>query len=156
MARCSECGFLAIRNGESRNLEELEFGSRQSGEIDEHKYIRIPVCFVMTVSLDKEAKELRQLPQYKTGQNNIDWNALTKEMLNKERKCESFTEWHQGYTPKEHREMLDRQEWRDWQAKQRKEDKRWRMIELIVFGIISVLVAGGFTLLGAFISRGGH
>lgn len=44
---------------------------------------------------------------------------------------------------------------RKWREEQRKEDKHWRIIEIIVIGLISVLVAGGFTLLGAFISRGG-
>ena len=43
---------------------------------------------------------------------------------------------------------------RKWREKQDKEDKHWRKIELIVFGVIAVLVAGGFTVLGAFIQRG--
>ena len=77
------------------------------------------------------------------------------QVIHEERECgESFTEWQLGFTPKEHREMLDRKEWRDWQERQRKEDKHWRVIELIVLGIIAVLVAGGFTVLGAFIERG--
>ena len=70
-----------------------------------------------------------------------------------------------GFSPKEHREMMDR-EWmlkwqadreeadRKWREKQRQEDKQWRRIELIVIGIIGVLVAGGFAVLGAFIQRG--
>ncbi len=61
--------------------------------------------------------------------------------------------------------MLDRMALLKWQAEreeadrkyhkeERREDKRWRVIELIVLGVISVLVAGGFTILGAYISRG--
>lgn len=77
------------------------------------------------------------------------------QVIQKERECgESFTEWQLGFTPKEHREMLDRQEFLKWQARQRNEDKRWRVIELIVIGVITVVIAGGFTIFGAFIERG--
>ena len=66
---------------------------------------------------------------------------------------------------KEHREMMDRDrmlQWqaqredadREWRERQRNDDKRWRRIELIVIGVIGVLVAGGFAILGAFIQRG--
>ena len=50
--------------------------------------------------------------------------------------------------------MLDRQRWQEWHEEQRREDKRWRVIELIVIGIITIVIAGGFTILGAFIERG--
>ena len=50
--------------------------------------------------------------------------------------------------------MLDRQRFLDWQAEQRRKDKRWRKIELLVLVILTLVVAGGFTLLGAFIERG--
>ena len=50
--------------------------------------------------------------------------------------------------------MLERQRWKEWQEEQRRSDRRWRIIELIVLGIIVTLLAGGFTILGAFIERG--
>jgi len=36
----------------------------------------------------------------------------------------------------------------------RKWEKKWRIIEIIVLGIFAVIVAGGFTVLGAFLQRG--
>jgi hypothetical protein len=160
MVKCSECGFLSARNTETRVLEEIESKSRQDGNIGKQRYVLIPVCFVMAASFDEEAEELRRLPEYAGRRNEIEehippnWSAITSTIIHKERQCDSFVEWKQGSTPKEHQEMLDRQEWRNWQEKQRKEDKRWRIIELIVFGVIAVLVAGGFTILGALIERG--
>ena len=50
--------------------------------------------------------------------------------------------------------MQDRQWLYDVEERRRKEDKNWRRIELIVLGVIAVLVAGGFTILGAIIGRG--
>ena len=50
--------------------------------------------------------------------------------------------------------MVDRQKFMEWQERQRKDDGHWRIIELIVLGFIAVVVAGGFTILGAFIERG--
>jgi hypothetical protein len=80
----------------------------------------------------------------------------TFEAIQEERECPDFTEWHPGFTPKEHQEMLDRQrllEWqaeredddRKWHAKQREEDKSIRRLELWT----AVIIAGGFTVVGA-------
>jgi len=60
--------------------------------------------------------------------------------------------------------MMDKKEMLEWQATredndrkwrdaQRNDDKRWRRTELIVLGIVSVVIAGCFTLLGSLISR---
>jgi hypothetical protein len=160
MVKCSECGFLAARNTETRILEEVEYKSRQDGNMGRQRYVLIPVCFAMAFNFDKEVKELRKSPKFATRRNEIgeiiypEWKDCVKPILNMERECSSFVQWQQGFTPKEHQEMMDRQEWRNWQEKQRKEDKHWRIIELIVFGVIAVLVAGGFTILGALIERG--
>ena len=71
-------------------------------------------------------------------------------IIDDDRTCQEFTKWRQGFTPKEHREMLDRKDFREWQEKQRKSDRWWRIIEVFIL----VVFAGLFTLLGAFIGRG--
>jgi hypothetical protein len=40
--------------------------------------------------------------------------------------CDEFTEWQQGSSPKEHREMMDRKEMLKWQADREDADKKWR------------------------------
>lgn len=163
MVKCAECGYLSARNEKTRKLEEIEEESRHDGNIHKQLYVHIPICFVRSYNLTEETKLLRH--EDTTDRKELDWRKYVKEIINKERECEPFTEWHQGYEPKEHQEMIDREKMLKWQAKredddkiwrenQRKEDKRWRIIELIVSVIILGLMAGGFTILGAFISRG--
>jgi len=84
-----------------------------------------------------------------------------KDAINEEIECESFMEWRQGFTPKEHREMLDRERLLKWQAEREEEDRKWREEQRkadrcwrIYEGIGFVILAGLFTILGAYIARG--
>jgi len=145
MFKCSECGYLAVRARTSRELREAEGEYRKRGlriAISEH----IPICFA-------QVRDFREEIIKEKGASDLD-SVDVIPFVSQEIDCNSFTKWIQGLTPKEHREMLDRQEWRDWQERQRKSDRYWRIVELIVLGFIAVVVAGGFTILGAFIERG--
>ncbi len=151
MVKCAECGFLAIRNTESRELEEAEEIFREKGVVPTTGYLEgqptsrhepLPLCFAQVCDLKAEFKKADKMgsPGY----------VALDSVIHMERDCSDFTPWQQGFTPKEHREMLDRQEWRDWQERQRKADRRWRIIEI---GIM-VIMTGGFIVLGALIGRG--
>ena len=86
------------------------------------------------------------------------------------RDCNDFTEWQQGFSPKEHLEMNRLEEQRNWQErrdkereednrnwrKEREEDNRnwrrserhWRVFEIIFVGVVVALVSaiiGGLT-----------
>jgi hypothetical protein len=85
-------------------------------------------------------------------------------LLQRDRECAEFTTWHQGFTPKEHREISDRERLREWQAQrededrrwredQRKEERRWRLIELVVLGGFVTIVLVIAQLVAAFIQR---
>ncbi len=142
MVKCADCGFLAVRHHSERYLAEVEGNIREGGEWPVQRgggipiYERRPLCFAMS----------EQIGVPKDDYSPLDF----KEHIHEKKDCKEFTEWQQGFTPKEHREMLDRQEFRDWQEKQSKSDRLWRIIESIVF----ILVAGGFTVLGALIAKG--
>jgi len=130
MAKCSECGFLAVRNTKSRQLEETEQDIRETGVIERlfddservHEigsgYPRYepPLCFIGAIDLRTE-----------TGKYGEGTQERIKSAINEERECGSFTQWQQGFTPKEHREMIDRK----W-------EKKWHWIEI---GIIIVVTA---------------
>jgi hypothetical protein len=73
-----------------------------------------------------------------------------------ERKCAEFCEWRQGFSPKEHREMVDREELRRWQADREDADRLWRERQdekrddrqaALLWQLAGV--AGLFTLIGA-------
>ena len=139
MVKCSECGFLAVRSKKDFKLDEASSEYRKSGVIaigydeqgiNQHElHFQKPLCFAgvydLSSEFDKETK----------GQNNT---VSTLKVITKDRDCTRCTDWHQGFTPKEHWEMLDRQ----W-------ERKWR----IITGTIFVILAGSFTLLGAFIAN---
>ncbi len=160
--KCADCGYLTIRNRKIYSLDEADIDFREKGIVptvyDEvgrnpHKLHRdLPLCFVGNSYLSNAIKNIKH--------NDNPFDEI-KEIIQTENDCKEFTEWRQGYTPIEHREMLDRQ-WmldyqtrreeadRAWQHKERKNDKTWRVIELICL----IIGAGLFTLLGAWITRG--
>lgn len=74
-------------------------------------------------------------------------------MVTNERLCESFVKWEQGFSPKEHREMMDRERRQEWESKQ----EHYLAKMAGTFAIIAGVVGAG---IGAFITwlltRGGH
>ena len=179
--RCSDCGFLTMRNMYTGRLDELDSDFRRTGNPPQVRiedtnavnrstgtntttpYRHVPICFVQSVDLAGEfpgTKEL--LERYK------DWPAgVMLETIVKERsECQGkHTPWQQGFTPKEHRENLDRENRRQWEANQqqadrewretqRSEDRTWRLIELAVFGVLAISVGAAVAIVAAFIERG--
>jgi hypothetical protein len=113
MVRCDGCGFLSMRRRSDRALCEVEGPIRQTGEVpleasspSSNLYEDAPVCYARAADL---AKELR-------GTRPADRLAV----IQKDRDCASFTPWQQGFSPKEHREMIDSAALREWMS----EDKR--------------------------------
>ena len=121
----------------------------------------MPICFALEYNLFADATAVfgkDALPFDTT----FD-SALVLEVITKERLCSAFTPWQQGFTPKEHREMLDRQEllrWqadredadRTWRTKEAKRERRWRRkqassevfwrwVQILVFGVAGAIVA---------------
>jgi len=156
MAKCAEGGFLAVRNIETRNLEEVEFELRQSGNLS-GRYHYIPICFAMVVDFGEELKQLRNFPENATRQNEIGeeiwpkWGDLRKTVFSKERTCEPFTRWQQGFTPKEHIEMINRKEMLEWQEKQEKRHSRDEWFRYIFLAVITLVSVALGIFLGHFI-----
>ena len=93
-------------------------------------------------------------------------------VINEDRECDCFTEWQQGYSPREHAEMMmneatlkiqrDESEadrnWRERQARRdhqwRRSEAKWRQRELLVMGVIVTLVSVAAQIVSAFIERG--
>jgi hypothetical protein len=48
------------------------------------------------------------------------------EVISRERICTKYEQWQQGYSPKEHDEMLNVERLRDWQSKREEEERRYR------------------------------
>ena len=131
MVSCAECGYLAVRDKDTRELEEVErsetggvgflfLQATVDGEISDyrrkHEY---PICFMRKRNLGDEYGELAKL----------DTPEIDKRIISivfKDRECDEFTQWQQGFTPKEHRDMMDRQWKLEYEARRDAEDKKWR------------------------------
>ncbi len=144
MVKCADCGFLTARNLQTRQLEEAEaifrdkgkpaiihdkdsllgMGSRHEGE---------PLCFAQAYDLRSEfmAHTLKNNPKYTTSDNQSIYA-----VIHEARKCKCFVSWQQGFTPKEHREMIDR---------------KWEKRQNTIFRIIEIVVIAGITILAVFV-----
>ena len=169
MVRCADCGFLAYRNLETRTLAEAEEAFRASGNVPQPErslqylgtgappisigggFGRDPICFARATILLTEVRDAEQ--------NDAPWPAVLR-VITRERECTEFTQWNQGFTPKEHQEMLDRQwmlereeridrENRRWRAEETESNRKWRRWEFLA------LLAGlALIVLAAFIEGG--
>jgi len=147
MVKCVDCGFLALldeRGGQP--LIEASVIYRERGVAPSYTlpgstttYDHDPVCFAQAVNF-------------------LDTNIRRGiySFVRTEKECSSFTPWQQGFTPKEHREMLDRQKMLDWQAEREDKDRKWREDQdmkrderqaALLWQLAGV--AGLFTLIGA-------
>ena len=119
MVKCKDCGFLALqfRWAHGKGLAEANQYFRNTGSPglfgnSEYELDTRPICFVRHWNL---SEHIMRMVKNKTG----DPESASKHALNpmpqealdvivEERECNDWTQWHQGLTPKEHREMLDR------------------------------------------------
>lgn len=144
--QCAKCGFLAVRMTLSQGLGEVREELREQWQAADtlketaHLGVRahemVPRCFRRAYPLSKEvggpyAEERREIE-------------AVQKVIQKERLCTSFTEWEQGFTPKEHQEVINAKELRALEETARKSSNT-RV----------VVLAGIFTLLGAVIGVAG-
>jgi len=180
MAKCADCGYLTVRIKSSYSFGEAPSDFRERGVVpviydeqgrNQHPFHeQEPICFILKKDLKKEFKT-------ETTKGNNTVSAFN--VLHKYRDCDTtdttlgFTEYRQGFTPKEHREMLDRQwmldfkekreqEDREWRSKEEKERREWQQKQSAKRFRWEVLVVGGVIaslfvisqILAAFIERG--
>lgn len=151
MVKCSECGFIAARTWKTRELVEIEEEKRCSGKIGDElsKFEPSPVCFINSFDIKEEVEILRKAAHDEPSQDSIGgyisphWEIYVKAVLNIERKCKSFRRWQQGFTPKEHKEMVDRDK-----------ERRWHFWELVLIIGGNLLAAGLTAWLTVYLTRG--
>ena len=146
---CATCGFLAVKDANSHGLESASASFRENGTVEKRAdnqplHQTVPLCFVRARDL-KEYIGSKQAEQIRS-------------RLNAAIECDEHVPWLQGYSPKEHREMLindkllsyerDRdlsaRRWQEEQAaKQEERDRRrdtMHMIQLAIM-VVSMLVS---------------
>lgn len=203
MVKCAECGLLALRRGDGALIEADDSFRATAGHgalpdgppvgpwvrragMDppsprrDEWIFRRPLCFARAANFRQEVLDqiyARGVPV----EDAIHQVEFPKEedvlaVIHAPRLCDYCTDWQQGFTPKEHREMLDRkwaqerddklrremnerEDTRDARVEQRENDrdavaKNRHRNEILVFGVvIAVATIIGAVLEGS-ISRG--
>jgi hypothetical protein len=140
MVKCAECGFLATRRLWSHELVEAAAPYRDEGQQPTDPQNRnfyscelVPVCAVQRRNFVERL--LRQGRTTQIGQDELTREEVRAALL-EEYDCAQWTVWHQGFTPKEHREMLDRQS----MHRQQVSNSRWNLA--VAVGAVIVALAG--------------
>lgn len=126
---CSSCGFLAVQVPsdesvvESTGLTYRETGWQTSGDTFTNA---VPMCFVLAQRIDRESEKLRTQGISQTIEN-------VMAVIQKPRPdCPEWMEWVPWLSPKEHREMMDRERMLRWQAAESRKNWCMRVLEIAV------------------------
>jgi hypothetical protein len=114
---CKDCGFLGVRsNSPGRELIEVDENFRSSGIVPhsngQNACDKFPICSAGAVDLSLERSA-------------NDANGVA-ELNSRKRNCDSFTNWIRGFSPKEHREMLETKLMLDFREHEAEKDRNWR------------------------------
>ena len=134
--KCAECGFLAVRNQQTRGLHEVEADMRKNWSqpiqrIDGDNvatYVGVPLCFRKKLDFLEEAEKV-----------NVEKGAGFREQIisvfEQERDCSAHTPWNQGFTPKEHQDVID-------QRVALIRDRLWALGILVIGVLLGALIRG--------------
>ncbi len=148
MVKCEDCGYLALRNRHTRGLDEAEEAFRQTAEVadvprtrpyatdprmamfdisnTEIPYETIPLCFAMELDFSSVVDTEARIRRMRDSGRRPYERDIIRDILWEEQECSSWRKWQQGFTPKEHREMMDRERMLTWQADREENDRKWR------------------------------
>lgn len=107
-----------------------------------HPYSGLPTCFAMAISLEKEVA-FHDYPTERYSETTLQdaisgyeellridpsqSEKLVAVLSRQDRHCQKWRRWQQGFTPKEHREMLDREWMLKYQAERKESDRNFRL-----------------------------
>lgn len=103
MAKCSECGYLAIWDSTNTTFYEAEKYFRENGRRQNRVFSLnncMPACFIQKDNLEKEWYQDLSLSTISEPKDRI------VAICEKSRNCDGYTPWLQGFHPKEHKQML--------------------------------------------------
>ena len=141
--KCRECGFVSARDWDTRQFTEMDDKKRSTGKIGTMYagFEPMQVCFINSFNIREEVEILRKAAHDEPKQNSIgemiypDLSIHVNAVLNTERVCKPFRKWQQGFTPKEHKEIVNKEH-----------ERKWRLFEvgLIVLGNIIAGCLGAY------------
>ncbi len=152
--KCAACGFLTVGAGEGElPIAGIPYrqGGEQSGLTPANQP---PHCAILAQNIRDEFIKRIRVPG-----NDSNRPKIVLEVIGNDRKCLSFCQWRQGFTPKEHVEMKYQEELRkeieerkkgdeqrandrlkedrEWRATQDKETSRERFRQQVILQVIT-------------------
>lgn len=160
MVKCKDCGFLSLVRRENGELASANASYCTEGfqAYQRDEVFPVPNCYVREHAIHLEPLEAEgiyvklvgEMPglislENKEGADVTDLVILKN--IGRERQCEKFTNWLQGFSPKEHMEMLDKQFIMEREDRRDKDQKEWLERQgsrtfnkqVIVFGVLVTL-----------------
>lgn len=165
MPKCAECGYLSLRLTKDRTIAEVEKLTRHDAvnpsvlsTTVHDQYAGSPFCFVNAFPL---AEEIDRQDEKQSVQNR--W----KHVFWKERDCKESVEWRQGFTPREHKEIIEGEQLLEFQRGrderqftfQKEESEKNRTFQLLLERnaekrhVRELAVMGGIVTLALIISQ---
>jgi hypothetical protein len=150
MANCADCGFITLRDEKTRGFIEVEDIYRKTGAFSRNGLFGIyPLCFKDIYCIPNEVETARKKVGDEVKDDGVGGQILPqyakyiKEVLDTSRDCNHFRKWQQGYSPKEHQGMIDREH-----------ERRWHIIEVTLILVVGLIASIGSALVGAWIANG--
>jgi hypothetical protein len=157
LVKCGDCGLVAFRvfDGATSTLVEIEQLARDNEQYAPSACVLL--CFVRAHDLRKEFGERTEGSPHSSGYRLLP-------ILQKERECPAFQKWKQGYSPKEHIEMMqtdllkkeieERKKADEERAERRLlNDRKWRKAEKWEDRIYQLVIAVIAFLVGLFVHK---
>ena len=170
MVKCADCGYLTMRHRtEYSLLLEVYEDYRKHAVLRRPEFTNPPRCFMRVRNFESEFQQVTAADGPAQQQAEIA-------ILQKEIPCAEFTHWQQGFTPKEHRDIRDRQQaliqgneirnliWQredardkraeNWQRAEMETLRNQHRWQLIVFGGLIGVATIAAGILDGLVSRG--
>jgi hypothetical protein len=146
--RCDTCGFLVLRFWTDTGLYEATQEYREKGADEglSGSLSRPPLCLVQAARIDLEVEA--NIKATAGSDMSIGPPSIVAVIQKPDRRCSMWRQWIPGFTPKEHRELLDRERQLKWQTEESRRNRNYRLIELVL-----VIFTIGAILVAAFIER---
>lgn len=142
MAKCSECGLLAVWLRLQARFDEASEYFRKNGRpeaVQDDEGVFHAKCFIRKHDLVSDLRNGKS-PAARV----FSYGSTIREVIDTERKCDGYVPWIQGFHPKEQREMLLNQEMLEIQRRHATHNL-WAVVATAIFTGLSVAVGAFIT-----------
>ena len=143
--KCADCGLIAWRHRETGQLVEVHEGYRRDfvypSAISAFKF---PMCTMAKRDIRTECDDEGNRLALSHLETPVDWKEMAnfvRKILTSEYHCSEFAQYQMGFSPQEHREMLDRKWMIEHERRSQRVDRAWRFVEIFCAAVVGAGIA---------------